>query len=194
MFFWNRYIPRLRLNLCRTLEKMHAFPEPKQQYTTPADASSRTVDSVASENTSSASEFQKNTSKSSPEPTPTSDERPLEQPPPPSLHETDGKIFNAPSNILLYWFRIFAQLNQTFLLLLHWKWHIAECQVTWKLRLSVDLQSWLSFVGLYDILKLFPRSRTLNVLDFTVSLYDGSPDFPLPLPLSGLCEELEAAM
>ena len=81
---------------------MHAFPEPKQQYTTPADASSRTVDSVASENTSSASEFQKNTSKSSPEPTPTSDERPLEQPPPPPLHETDGKIFNAPSNILLY--------------------------------------------------------------------------------------------
>ena len=82
---------------------MHAFPEPKQPYTTPADASSRTVDSVAPENTSSASEFQKNTSKSSPEPTPTSDERPLEPPPPPPpLHETDGKIFNAPSITLLY--------------------------------------------------------------------------------------------
>ena len=57
-----------------------------------------------------------------------------------------------------------------------------------KLHLSVDLGQ--SLVGLHGILS--PRARTLKVLKFTVPLYDQSPDSPLPLPLSGLCDELEA--
>ena len=42
-----------------------------------------------------------------------------------------------------------------------------------------------SFVRLYDILS--SSSRTLKVLDFSVSMYN-----PYPLPLAGLCEGLEA--
>jgi hypothetical protein len=41
-------------------------------------------------------------------------------------------------------------------------------------------------VGLHDILS--PNARTLKVLDLTLYLYDR----PVPLPLGGLCEELEA--
>ena len=56
-----------------------------------------------------------------------------------------------------------------------------------KLHLTVDLGQRL--VGLRDI--LFPRARTLKILDFTVSLYGETSDL-LPLPLAGLCDELEA--
>jgi hypothetical protein len=52
-----------------------------------------------------------------------------------------------------------------------------------KLHLSVKLGR--SLVGL-----LSPSACTLKVLDLTVSLYDDS--VPVPLPLAGLCEELEA--
>ena len=54
--------------------------------------------------------------------------------------------------------------------------------------LSVDRGQ--SLVGLHDILS--PHARNLKVLVFTVSLYDESLDLPLPLLLSGLCDELEA--
>jgi hypothetical protein len=53
-----------------------------------------------------------------------------------------------------------------------------------KLHLSVDRGR--SLVGL-----LSSSTRTLKVLDLTVSLYDNS-FFPVPLTLAGLCEELEA--
>ena len=56
------------------------------------------------------------------------------------------------------------------------------------LLLSVDLGQ--SLVGLHDILS--PHARNLKVLDFTVSLYDEFLDLLLPLPLSGLCNKLEA--
>ena len=45
-------------------------------------------------------------------------------------------------------------------------------------------------MGLHDILS--PHARNLKVLDFTVSLYDEFLDLLLPLPLSGLCNKLEA--
>jgi hypothetical protein len=54
-----------------------------------------------------------------------------------------------------------------------------------KLHLSVEETGW-SLVGLHDILS--PSACTLKVLDLTLSLYDN----PVPLPLGGLCEELEA--
>ena len=50
-----------------------------------------------------------------------------------------------------------------------------------NLHLSVGFDR--SLVGLHDILS--PCARTLKVLDLTVSLYS------VPLPLAGLCEELE---
>ena len=53
-----------------------------------------------------------------------------------------------------------------------------------ELHLSVGLGR--SLVELHDILS--PSARTLKALDLTVSLYDDS----LPLPLAGICEELEA--
>ena len=53
-----------------------------------------------------------------------------------------------------------------------------------KLHLSVGHSQ--SLVRLYDILST--STRTLKVLDITVSLYD----FIIPLPLAGLCEGLEA--
>ena len=53
-----------------------------------------------------------------------------------------------------------------------------------KLHLS-SIGSDQSLARLYDILS--PSSRTLKVLDISVSIYDSDP-----LPLSGLCEGLEA--
>ena len=54
-----------------------------------------------------------------------------------------------------------------------------------KLHLSVASGRGQSLVKLHDILS--SSSRTLKVLDLTVSIYDS-----VPLPLSGLCEGLEA--
>jgi hypothetical protein len=54
-----------------------------------------------------------------------------------------------------------------------------------KLYLQVENVNW-SLVGLHDILS--PAAHTLKVLDLTLYLYDR----PVPLPLGGLCEELEA--
>ena len=56
-----------------------------------------------------------------------------------------------------------------------------------KLLEKLDLGP--SKVELHDI--LYPPTRTIKVLDFTVSSYDESLGLPLPLSLGRLCDKLE---
>ena len=55
-------------------------------------------------------------------------------------------------------------------------------------KLELSITSGRSLMELHDFLS--PSARTIKALDLTVSLYDDSG--PVPIPLAGLCEELEA--